>query len=170
MENGKYNDGYLNELYGKLLMTNTDDVLCKNILELFCEFISSNPDFKYNRTYLTDSIDVFIKTLTDIKQKIATHKKIVSRIKRHIGTEKHVTIIFDEFFEYKINDFPMKLFKVVNAGRFRFDKINKDDCIIRFIWKIGNTIKKNEVYHIDLNDKKRIDSLWEDFKMTSEKL
>jgi len=170
MENGKSSNGYLNEIYEKLLMTDTDEILNKDVLRLFCEFISSNPDFKYNRTYLTDSIDVFFNTLTDIRQKIAAYKKIVSRIKRHLGTEKDVTIIFDEFFEYKIKYFPMKLFKIVNAGRFRFDKITKDDCIIRFIWKIDNSIMKNEVYHIDLNDKKRIDSLWEDFKMTIEKL
>lgn len=171
MENNKPNNtDYLNDVFKMLLINDLDLILCKDYLKLFCEFISSNPDFKYNSTYMTDSIEVFFNALTDIRQKIAAYKKIVSKIKRQIGTEKDLTIIFDEFFEYKIKDLPIEPFKIVNAGRFRFDKITKDDCIIRFICKIDDSIKKNEVYRINLNDKKKFDSLWEDFKMTIEKL
>ncbi|MCX6237629.1 MAG: hypothetical protein NTY07_08755 [Bacteroidia bacterium] len=171
MENNKpYNNEYLNKVYEKLLLTDSDEILSKDGLKLFCEFISSNPDFKYNRTYLTDSIDIFFDALTNIRQRIATFKRIVSRIKRHFEIEKDVSIVFDDFFEYNIKDFPVGHFRIINAERFRFDKVTKDDCIIRFIWKIEDSIKKNEVYHIDLNDKKNIDILWEDFKMTIEKL
>lgn len=122
---------FLTPIYLKLFEKSISE---KDYIELFSLYISSNPDFKYNRTYLTDSIDIFFIAVSDLKQKISAINRIVSRIKKSLRIEKDISIVFDEFFEYKIKDFPESNFKIINPEKFRFDKVTMDDCIIRFIW------------------------------------
>lgn len=169
MEQKESNKEYLNGLYSKLSKIDFQE-RDRDYLELFSLHISSNPNFKYNQTYLTDTIDVFISALTGMKQKIKTYNQIVKRIRKRIDTEKDVFVVFDEFFEYKINDLISGRFNIVNTDRFRFDKVSRDYCVIRFILKVEGSIEYNEVFRVNLNDKKNTDSLLNDFAITIDNL
>ncbi len=69
MDNNQYYYGYITKLYN----ITKDKINDKDLLEIFCEFISSNPYFKYNGTFLRDSIILFSDKLEGFMKK----KKIV---------------------------------------------------------------------------------------------
>lgn len=57
-------NNYFSE-YIKLLDKMTEEQIKEsNLLNIFCEYISSNPEFKYNGTYLRDSMADFQEKLT----------------------------------------------------------------------------------------------------------
>ena len=60
----------------------SDQINDTDLLNIFCEYISSNPDFKYNGTYLRDSIVEFQGKLAIYNQKrnlITLFQKKLSR-------------------------------------------------------------------------------------------
>lgn len=60
MEDNNYFSEYI-----KLLDKMTEEQIKEsNLLNIFCEYISSNPEFKYNGTYLRDSMTDFQEKLT----------------------------------------------------------------------------------------------------------
>lgn len=62
-------NNYFSE-YIKLLDKMTEEQIKEsNLLNIFCEYISSNPEFKYNGTYLRDSMTAFQEKLTWFIQK-----------------------------------------------------------------------------------------------------
>lgn len=75
----------------------------KDILFLFSAYISSNPNFKYNITYLTDSIDSFIKNYHLLRSKIEIYKEIVEYIKTINKSTYTIEVKFDDFMTYTIN-------------------------------------------------------------------
>ena len=57
---------YIKTLYN---IKDVDTDIDKNILRLFNEYISSNKDFKYNKSYLDDSVEDFMNCVNTFKKK-----------------------------------------------------------------------------------------------------
>ena len=86
---------YIETLY------NINDVeadINKPILKLFNEFISSNRDFKYNKTYLDDSIEDFVNCVDVFKKKQLYVEKIKKKLLRKYKHLQKWIIVIDNIF------------------------------------------------------------------------
>lgn len=159
MNNNKLNKiEILNEFFTK------DD---NSPLRLFSLFISSNPDFKYNITYLTDQIESFNKASMELKKRFIKFGNTFDQIKK--ATPEGITgyLIFDNVFQYRINTDEEVTFAFINLDLFRFDKLDFDYYTAKFILGDKNYPKKIDTYKIYQKNVTDIESeikkLWESF-------
>ena len=135
----------------------------KIYLELFSLFISSNPDFKYNHSYLTDSIEPFINAISIIRKKSQNYKRLIDKLA--LQTPKNIkrTIVFDDLFEYKILKSVASDVQLIHVEKFRFDQFKEDEFVVKFIWEVNNVLKRSRIYRIKLKEKQKVITLWEAF-------
>jgi hypothetical protein len=140
--------------YSSLLkrgVSNTD------ILYLFSFYISSNPDYKYNSTYLTDSIDDFNKAWNKFKAKHKVFKTIIQFVKSNtISKSKQIEIdiIFDSVLQY--NTIKSTCLETFNDNFFfLFSQMSNDSFSVKFICEISETDTVEYVYEIDKYDNKK---------------
>lgn len=76
----------------------------KDLLYIFSSYVASDPDFKYNDTYLTDQINSFFNDYIYFIEKRNVFNKIKDYIK-HINQDNYkIEILFDESFYYTNNE------------------------------------------------------------------
>ena len=86
----------------------------KNAIILFNEYISSNRNYKYNKTYLSDSIDDFFRTLDTYFNKREITKKLYKEVQsKNIDLKKYLLVIDNIFViaESGLSIIPKKLEK-----------------------------------------------------------
>lgn len=72
----------------------------KDLLYLFSSYIASNPDFKYNITYLTDSIDRFFLDYEIYETKKLIFEEVIKYINSINLSKFEIEIEFDSKFKY----------------------------------------------------------------------
>jgi len=116
---------------------------------MFSFFIASNPDFKYNVTYLTDQISSFNEAKTELEKRFNHFERITAQIRKQTPTDVSGYLIFDKMFMYNINDQKNeKDSELINVDQYRFDKIDAKNYIVKFILGDKNDPKKIETYKI----------------------
>lgn len=120
----------------------------KNPLELFSLFVTSNPDFKYNITYLTDQIGSFRESRLELEKRFSQFKKVINQIRKDTPKEISGYLIFDNVFQYGINTNEEDRLEFINLDLFRFDKLDRDCYIVKFILGDKNNPEKIETYKI----------------------
>lgn len=139
----------------------------KNPLELFSLFVTSNPDFKYNITYLTDQIGSFRESRLELGKRFSQFKKVINQIREDTPKEISGYLIFDNVFQYGINTDEEDRLEFINLDLFRFDKLDCDYYIVKFILGDKNNPKKIETYKIDQKKETDIETkikeLWASF-------
>ncbi len=139
----------------------------KNPIELFSLFVTSNPDFKYNITYLTDQIESFRKSRLVLKERFSQFKKIIKQVSDDTPKVRYGYLIFDNVFQYGINTNEEDCLEFINLDFFRFDKLDSGYYIVKFILGDRNNPEKIETYKIDQKKDKDIESkikeLWASF-------
>jgi hypothetical protein len=139
----------------------------ENPLELFSLFVTSNPDFKYNITYLTDQIGSFRKCSLELEKRFSQFKKVINQIREDTPKEISGYLIFDNVFQYGINTDEEDRLEFINLDLFRFDKFDNDYYILKFIFGDVKNPEKIEAYKIDQKKDTDIESkireLWASF-------
>ena len=141
-----------------------------DILHLFSAYIASNPDFKYNRTYLTDVIDTFIKDLKSYRDDIEEIKKILKKKIPNIPGSKHTTIYIDDIIEITIskNEVSEIIIEPEKESSFRFDKVSEKKHSLTLIYEKNDSDVLEHCYTLDLyKDSKleeKINECFENFK------
>lgn len=104
----------------------------KDLLYLFSMYIATNPDFKYNYTYLTDSIDVFFEDYGKFSAKQTVFKKIIKYIKAKTKNEYDIDIIFDSVFRYSVLK-STEIETVSENDLYKFDHLGDKSFIVKFL-------------------------------------
>lgn len=86
---------YIKTLYN---IKDVDTDIDKNILRLFNEYISSNKDFKYNKSYLDDSVEDFINCVNTFKKKQKFVEEAKEKLSKKYKSLQKWIIIFDNIF------------------------------------------------------------------------
>jgi hypothetical protein len=142
----------------------------KNPFEMFSLFIASNPDFKYNISYLTDQIEFFKVNRIELKNRFRQFEKIIIQLRKQTPFAVKGYLIFDNIFQYEINNNNEEdHLAVINLDSYRFDKIDSRNYIVKFM--LGDRInpEKFETYKIDRETNTDIESqiaikkLWSSF-------
>lgn len=139
------------------------DVDLRDNLELFTIFISSNPNFKYNKTYLSDSIDPFLYVVPILKRKFRFFKKLTDKLANQTYSEFDGAIIFDGIFEFRVNYSVASQVNFVNIENFRFDQIKEEEFTIKFVWNVNHDFQRTEIQKLNINDTRKIMRLWKHF-------
>jgi len=153
--------------YNQILTLETlikSPIIDPNILNLFSSYIATNPDFKYNTTYLTDSIQCFASDIEIFKIKFLIFKEIADKLHKALKQKYFVNVIFDEIFLCDAKNNSSVEIITDNSNLFRFDSIGRKDCIIKLEYrKIENSIEAIEYIHridnIQLNNKEEIEPI-----------
>lgn len=138
-------------------------------LKLFAFYIASNPDFKYNITYLTDQISSFTKSSAELKLRFNHFEKIIAWVRKQTPKEKKGYLIFDNVFQFEVNIDEEDRLTFNNLNSYRFDKINSENYTVKFILGDKNDPQKIETYKInrmkdfDNESKIEIKELWASF-------
>lgn len=141
----------------------------RNPLEMFSLFVTSNPDYKYNITYLTDQIKSFKESRLELKNRFIQFEEIVKRIRKLTPKEISGYLIFDKIFKYGVNINEDDHLEFINLDSYRFDKIDSKNYIVRFILGDKKDPEKIETYRIDretntdIESKIAIKKLWSSF-------
>lgn len=139
----------------------------KNPLKLFSLFISSNPDFKYNITYLTDQIETFKESRLELKNRFKQFENLIKVIRKVTPKEISGYLIFDKIFKYGVNTYEDDHLEFINLDSYRFDKIDSKNYFAKFILGDKNNPEKIETYKIDQKKEPDINSkikeLWTSF-------
>jgi hypothetical protein len=141
------------EITLKSLIDNNSDI--ESVLYQFSNFISSNPDYKYNSTYLTDEITRFKNDKKVFIKKQAFLNSVVEQLKNDKNAD--FSILFDNVFHYNLSIQKYVNEGIDNAEKFRFDLMGSKQIIVEFKyneWKSTFIIKdftsnkaKNEIKH-----------------------
>lgn len=103
----------------------------KDILYLFSMYIASNPDFKYNYTYLTDSIDIFFEDYEKFRAKKEVFMEIINYIKAMTKKDYDIDIIFDYTFRYSILE-STEIEVVSENDNYKFDHMGDKSFVVKF--------------------------------------
>lgn len=141
MNDNNFSERYIRELDELSNQENLD----MNLLKVFCEYVSSNSSFKYNGTYLLDSIKIFEEKLEIYKEK----RKLITKFKDNLNYQYDGLngwyMIFDNL--YIISPaFEMDLLLNIKTpdylkqfvNQFNFFDLDLDSISIRYI-KIDDT-------------------------------
>lgn len=136
----------------------------KNPLELFSLFVASNPDFKYNITYLTDQIGSFRESRLELEKRFSQFLKVINQIRKDAPKEISGYLIFDNVFQFGINTNKEDRLEFINLDLFRFDKLTRNCYLVKFILGDKNNPEKIETYKInqmkDTDIESKIKELW----------
>lgn len=110
-------------------------IISSETLFLFSSYISSNPNFKYNSTYLTDIIDVFSEDVAKFEIKIKKFEGIANEIYLRIKNRIKVDLIFDEVICFKMDQNNQCIRKIYEEkiDSFKLNEIGKKNFTIKFI-------------------------------------
>ncbi|MEG0548658.1 MAG: hypothetical protein RR518_07625 [Coprobacillus sp.] len=138
-----------------------------DLLDLFCEYISSNPEFKYNGTYLRDSLIVFQEKLTCFLKKrdlIISFSNVLSCNYNSLG---EWYIIIDNLYIIK-PDFQMELLLDFEGyqsayfnnliNQFNLFEFNTDYVSVRYVKLIMNKAEKDFEIDYEYLETKKIKS------------
>lgn len=136
MDNNQYYYGYITKLYN----ITKDKINDKDLLEIFCEFISSNPYFKYNGTFLRDSIILFSDKLEGFMKKKKIVEDFNNKFSNNYESLSGWHIIIDNFYVITQN-FEIKLlldFKECKylerfINEFNFSQHDTNYFLIRYL-------------------------------------
>lgn len=136
MDNNQYYYGYITKLYN----ITKDKINDKDLLEIFCEFISSNPYFKYNGTFLRDSIILFSDKLEGFMKKKKIVEDFNNKFSNNYESLSGWHIIIDNFYVITQN-FEIKLlldFKECKylerfINEFNFSQYDTNYFLIRYL-------------------------------------
>jgi 5'-deoxynucleotidase YfbR-like HD superfamily hydrolase len=139
-----------------LLLKSNVSIQDESLLHLFSYYINSNPDFKYNRTYLTDLILPFIESQNQLKEKYNLFKFIARNIAIKTPKKLDVTLVFDNLIKFIVTNSTISDSEYINLNNYRFDKIDTGNLIIKFIIGDIEDPKIIESYRlkISLNEEK----------------
>ena len=121
-----------------------------DLLRFFAFYISSNPDFQYNGTYLTDLIEPFIVESSELNRRYRFYRYIAKAAAKKSGKMPGV-LIFDNFIKFKITDIESPEF--VNIDQFNFKQIDNKAFVVKF--SDGNEHVKSESYQFSFNFKEK---------------
>lgn len=138
-------DGYQNE---------------RDLLFLFSSYIASNPNFKYNTTYLTDSIDKFFSDLEIYSHKKKIYEEIIDYLNKLNSSKYEIEVEFDSKFKYNTKS-STKLEVVSNSNIYNetcdFHKIGANKYVMKLV-----LIKSNKIEYTHLIDKDDKSIKWEE--------
>lgn len=151
MNDNKYFSKYINQL-SKLTSEQINDT---NLLDVFCEYISSNPDFKYNGTYLRDSLEAFREKLDVYNQKRELIFSFGKKLSLTYESLENLYIIIDNLYVI-MPDFKIELlcnlgkYSYFNnlASEFNLFKLEPDYISIRYVKLEINEI--DEFFEIEI--------------------
>lgn len=86
--------GYIKELY-RIADISEEQIM---LLNAYNAYISSNKDFKYNKTYLDDSIDNFKLCLLAFRDKLKLTRDFAERLSKKYDSLNNWIIIVDDVF------------------------------------------------------------------------
>ena len=137
----------------------TKDILLNGIntkdrlLHLFSSYIASDPDFKYNDTYLIDQIDSFLEDYRGFTEKRNIFNDIKDYIEQKTINGYTIEVLFDESFCYpndgakenyvnfsllkKKNSFILKLTLLDKATPIEYSYEITKDSSMHFDWKLA---------------------------------
>jgi len=95
----------------------------KDLLYLFSSYIASNPDFKYNSTYLTDSIDRFFLDYEIYETKKIIFEEVIKYVNLVNHSKFEIEIEFDSKFKYNTDSSSNLEIIVNNNDSFDFHRI-----------------------------------------------
>lgn len=140
-------DNYQESLKTLLQHTVRGKILRKrDLLRLFAFYISSNPDFKYNITYLTDSILPFFSLQKELIDRYVTFEAVTEKIAKLTPEKVRATLVFDNFFRFSIVEKTILDCEFVNTDQYRFDKIDTKNYVIKFIIEDEKEQNRTETY------------------------
>lgn len=120
-----------------------------NLLQLFAFYIHSNANFNYNGTYLTDSILQFKEAHHLLKIRYVLFRSLAKNIAIRTPEKLDVILVFDNLIKFKISDSIIINTEYINLELYRFDKIDKDKFIVKFIIGDLENPKRTETYRLD---------------------
>lgn len=123
-------------------VSNDDIEQHKELIQLFNEYVSSNRNFKYNKTYLNDSISGFLDICKTFQHRKQIVWKFSKNIKEHYESLKNWYIVIDHLFLIENN-------QVVLI----FDEL-KENASISFTKKaiLENELRIFNLYGMDKNN------------------
>lgn len=128
----------------------------KELLFLFSSYIASNPDFKYNTTYLTDSIDQFFIDYNMYSRKILIFEEIINYLNKLNSSKHEIEIEFDSKYRYSTNiNLNLEIVKKnnTNVDPFDFHNIGSKQFLFKIIQVKPKRIEYT--YLIDTEDKSK---------------
>lgn len=116
-----------------------------NVLKVFCEYISSNKNFKYNKTYLKDSINPFLETVQNLQYKNKICQAFANSLSQKYENFANWVIIIDDIFFIDENfkthlifdliesDFYPELKLQVYLSKFNLYSQNKNKLVFNYV-------------------------------------
>lgn len=114
----------------------------EKIIRLFNEFISSNKNFKYNKTYLDDSISDFFRVCEIYHEKkkraekyccFLKNEKFHEKLKKYYSALNEWYIVIDHLFLIDENGFKFVLEEIENTNQLsKLKKINLENELQKF--------------------------------------
>ncbi|WP_304084702.1 hypothetical protein [Peptostreptococcus stomatis] len=148
----------------------TDDKINnQDLLYIFCEFISSNPYFKYNGTYLRDSIVLFDEKISGFLEKKKIIKSFIDEISKKYESLYGWHLIIDNYYvitqdlkiklllDFNINDY---INKYINE--FNFSQYDTDFFLIRYLKISIDEYTKTTFIEREVLEKQKIKDIQED--------
>ncbi len=148
----------------------TDDKINnQDLLYIFCEFISSNPYFKYNGTYLRDSIVLFDEKISGFLEKKKIIKSFIDEISKKYESLYGWHLIIDNYYvitqdlkiklllDFNINDY---INKYINE--FNFSQYDTDFFLIRYLKISIDEYTKTTCIEREVLEKQKIKDIQED--------
>lgn len=132
----------------------------KDLLYLFSMYIASNPDFKYNYTYLTDSIDPFLKDYAEFVAKRLVFLEIIDYVKIQTKDKYDIDVVFNSIFRFNILR-SIDIEVVSDDNSYQFDQMGNKSFIVKFILHKTKDIEYQfeiEKYDYEHEWKTKIDS------------
>jgi hypothetical protein len=103
----------------------------QDLLYLFSAYIASNPDFKYNLTYLTDSIDSFFQDQISFNDKQNVFYKVIDYIKEETLGKYKIEVIFDSVFKFNLYESTDLEILSENNSTFHFNRMGDKSFIMK---------------------------------------
>lgn len=133
----------------------------KELLLLFSSYIASNPDFKYNTTYLTDSIDQFFIDYRMYSRKKLIFEDIINCLNSLNSSKLEIEIEFDSKFRYNTvsnSNLEIVLNNNTYVDSFDFHKIGSRQFPFKIIQVKPKRIEYTHL--IDTDDKSKKWKKW----------
>ncbi len=172
MLDNNYYDKYI-QLLSKL----TDEQIKEyDLLNIFCEYISSNPEFKYNGTYLRDSINDFKECLNQFIEKRKAINNFINKLSQEYDSLEKWYIIIDNLYvitpECKMElllDFDKNVYFRKFIHEFNLYTLNTDNVSIRYV-KLNRTGNGDDIkidYEYSETQKIKINDVYKQIELNS---
>jgi hypothetical protein len=126
----------------------------KDLLYLFSSYVASNPNFKYNTTYLTDSIDHFLMDLELYSKKKTYFDEVIQYLQELNKSKFEIEILFDSKFRFNtIESDNLEVVKdtIIYNNSYDFHLIGSKDFSMKLI--LVKPIKIEYSYIIKIDSK-----------------